>query len=133
MPLFLQFSFKFQNKFLSHLSVRPTKLKLDTYIGKLLIYCVHQLQAARIYLFLHFSSFFLSPISKDKNLLLQNFQHTSDGYCRGYVSFAHSCYIYQDIASHVNNGVKQHLNTITNFCIKNFIFLYVRNAGKERM
>ena len=32
--------------FLSHFSVRPTKLKLDTHMGKLLIYCVHQLQAA---------------------------------------------------------------------------------------
>ena len=42
-------------KFLSHFSVRPTKLKLDTHMGKLLIYCVHQLQAARIYLFLYFS------------------------------------------------------------------------------
>ena len=38
--------------FLSHFSVRPTKLKLDTHMGKGLIYCVHQIQAARIYLFL---------------------------------------------------------------------------------
>ena len=44
--------------FLSHFSVKPTKLKLDTHMGKLLICCVHQLQAARIYLFLYFSSFF---------------------------------------------------------------------------
>ena len=44
--------------FLSHFSVRPTKLKLDTHMGKGLIYCVHQIQAARIYLFLYFSSFF---------------------------------------------------------------------------
>ena len=61
--LFLYFfnflSLKFQNiNFLSHFSVRSTKLKLDTHMGKLLIYCVHQLQAARIYLFLYFSSFF---------------------------------------------------------------------------
>ena len=68
--LFLYFfnflSLKFQNiKFLSHFSVRPTKLKLDTHMDKLLIYCVHQLQAARIYLFLFFLPFAVSPISKD--------------------------------------------------------------------
>ena len=61
--LFLYFfnflSLKFQNiKFLLHFSVRPTKLKLDTHMGKGLIYCVHQIQATRIYLFLYFSSFF---------------------------------------------------------------------------
>ena len=44
--------------FWSHFSVRPTKLKLDTHMGKGLLYCVHQIQAARIYLFLYFSSFF---------------------------------------------------------------------------
>ena len=44
---------------LSYFSVRSTKLKLDTHMGKLLICCAHQLQAARIYLFLYFSSFFL--------------------------------------------------------------------------
>ena len=44
--------------FWSHFSVRPTKLQLDTHMGKGLIYCVHQKQAARIYLFLYFSSFF---------------------------------------------------------------------------
>ena len=38
-------SLKFQNKLLSHFSVRPTKLKLDTHMGKGLIYCVHQIQA----------------------------------------------------------------------------------------
>ena len=54
-------------------SVRPTKLKLDTHMGKGLIYCVHQIQVARIYLFLYFSSFFLSlQLAKIKNLLLQN-------------------------------------------------------------
>ena len=63
--LFLYFfnflSLKLQNiKFLSHFSVRPTKLKLDTHMGKGLIYCVHQLQAARIYLFLYFFFLFLS-------------------------------------------------------------------------
>ena len=48
------FSLKFQNiKFLSHFSVRPAKLKLDTHIDIRLICCVHQIQAARIYLFLH--------------------------------------------------------------------------------
>ena len=53
------FSLKFQNiNFLSHFSVRPTKLKLDTHMRNGLIYCVHQIQAARIYLFLYFSSFF---------------------------------------------------------------------------
>ena len=67
-------SLKFQNiRFLSHFSVRPTKLKLDTHMDKLLICCVHQLQATRIYLFLYFSSFFLSlQLAKIKNLLLQN-------------------------------------------------------------
>ena len=44
--------------FLSHFSVSPTKLKLDTHMGKGLIYCVHQIQVARIYLFFYFSSFF---------------------------------------------------------------------------
>ena len=44
---------------LSHFSVRPTKLKLDTHMGKWLVYCVHQIQAARIYLFFcYFSSSF---------------------------------------------------------------------------
>ena len=38
--------------FLSHFSVRPTKLKLDIHMGNGLIYCLHQIQAARIYLFL---------------------------------------------------------------------------------
>ena len=33
--------------------------------GKGLIYCVHQIQAVRIYLFLYFSPFSVSPISKD--------------------------------------------------------------------
>ena len=38
-----------------------------------------------------FFFFFLSlQLAKIKILLLQNFQHTSDGYGRGYVSFAHS-------------------------------------------
>ena len=45
-------------KFLSHFSLRPTKLKLDTHMGNGLIYCVHQIQAARIYLFLYFLLFF---------------------------------------------------------------------------
>ena len=72
-PLFLQFSFKFQNiKFLLHFSVRPAKLKLDTHMGNGLIYCAHQIHAARIYLFLYFSSFFVSPISKDKKLDLEH-------------------------------------------------------------
>ena len=57
---------------LSHFSVRPTKLKLDTHMGKGLICCVHQIQAARIYLFLYFSSFFCLQLAKIKNLLLQN-------------------------------------------------------------
>ena len=51
-------SLKFQNIFqninvLSHFSARPTKLK-HTHMGKGLICCVHQIQAARIYLFLYF-------------------------------------------------------------------------------
>ena len=55
-------SLKFKNiKF----SVRPTKLKLDTHMDKGLIYCVHQTQAARIYLFLYFSSFSVTPTGKD--------------------------------------------------------------------
>ena len=77
--LFLYFfnflSFKFQNIiFLSHFSVRPTKLKLDTHMGKRLICCVHQIQAARKYLFLYFSSFFCLSLQlvKIKNLHLQN-------------------------------------------------------------
>ena len=58
--------------FLSHLSVKPTKLKLDTHMTKGLICCVQQIQAARIYLFLYFSSFFLSlQLATIKNLLLQ--------------------------------------------------------------
>ena len=71
---FYFFSLEFQNiNFLSLFSVRPTKLKLDTHMGKGLICCVHQIQEARIYLFLYFSSFFLSfQLAKIKNLLLQN-------------------------------------------------------------
>ena len=57
--------------FLSHFSVRHTKLKLDTHMGKGLIYWIHQIQAARIYLFL-FSSFFCLQLAKIKILLLQN-------------------------------------------------------------
>ena len=58
---------------LSLFSVRPTKLKLDTHRGKGLIYCVYQIQVARIYLFLYFFLFFLSlQLAKIKNLLLQN-------------------------------------------------------------
>ena len=75
--LFLYFfnflSLKCQNiKFLSLFSVRPTKLKLDTHMGKGLIYCVHQIQVARIILFLYFSSFFCLQLAKIRNLLLQN-------------------------------------------------------------
>ena len=52
--------------FWSHFPVRPTKLKFDAHMGKGLIYCVHQIQTARIYLFLYLSSFFsVSPIGKD--------------------------------------------------------------------
>ena len=51
--------------FLSHFSVRRTKLKRDTHMGKGLICCVHQLLAARIYLFLYFLLFSVSPINKD--------------------------------------------------------------------
>ena len=86
-------SLKFQNiNFLSHFSVRPTKLKLCTHMGKGLIYCVHQLQAARTYLFLYFSSFFLSlQLAKIKTLLLQNcFNIPLMSTAEGYVSFAHS-------------------------------------------
>ena len=55
--LFLYFfSFLSQNSkplnFLSHFSVRPSKLKLDTHMSKGLFYCVHQIQTARIFLFL---------------------------------------------------------------------------------
>ena len=59
--------------FWSHFTLRPTKLKFDTHMGKGLVCCVHQIQAARIYLFLYFSSFFLSlQLAKIKNLHLQN-------------------------------------------------------------
>ena len=44
--------------FLSRFSVRLTELKLDIHMGNGLIYCVHKIQAARIYLFLYFASFF---------------------------------------------------------------------------
>ena len=82
--------------FLSHFSVRPTKLKLDTHMGNELIYCIHQIQAARIYLFLNFVLFFLSfELAKIKNLHRSTklFQHTAVGYGQGYVSFAH-CLLY---------------------------------------
>ena len=55
---FLYLKFQNINFFLSLFSVRPTKLKLDTHMGKGLIYFVHQIQVARIYLFLYLSSFF---------------------------------------------------------------------------
>ena len=67
--------------FWSHFSVRPTKLKLDTHMGKWLICCVLQIQAARIYMLLYFSSFFCLSnwqlslslqLAKIKNLYLQN-------------------------------------------------------------
>ena len=72
--LFLDFfnflSLEFQNiKFFVTLSVRPTKLKLDTHMGTGLIYCLHQIQAVRIYFFLYFLSLQLAKI---KNLHLQN-------------------------------------------------------------
>ena len=62
-------SLKFQNiTFLSHFSVRPTKLKLDTHMGKGLIYCVHQNSQN---ILVPFFSFFLSlRLAKIKNLLL---------------------------------------------------------------
>ena len=88
-------SLKFQNiKFLSHFSVRPTKLKLGIHMGNGVIYCVHQIQAARIYLFLYFCSFFLSlQLAKIKILHLQNcFTISLMAMAGGYVSFAH-CYI----------------------------------------
>ena len=53
------------------------KLKIDTHMGNGLIYCVHQIQAARIYLFLYFSSFFsVSPISNYKLASSKLFQNT---------------------------------------------------------
>ena len=55
---------------LPHISVRPTKLKLEIHMGKGLICCVHQIQADRMYLFLYFSSFFLSQLAKIKTLVL---------------------------------------------------------------
>ena len=60
--------------FWSHFSVRPTKLELDTHMGKGLIYGVHQIQAARRYLFLQFFFFFFLSVqlAKIKNLHLQN-------------------------------------------------------------
>ena len=60
-------SLKFQNiKFLSHFSVRPTNWKLNTHMGNGWIYCVHQIQPARIYMFFYFFFFFSAiPISKD--------------------------------------------------------------------
>ena len=42
-------------------------------MGKGLICCVHQIQAARIYLFLNLSSFFCLQLGKIKSLLLQNY------------------------------------------------------------
>ena len=74
-PSFLHFYFLSNFKtlnFLSHFSVRSTKLKLNTHMGEGLICCVHQLQADRIYLFLYFSSFFSVSLAKIRNLLLQN-------------------------------------------------------------
>ena len=83
-------------KFLSHFSVRPTKLKLDTHMGKGLIYCVHQIQVARIYLFLYFSSFFLSlQLAKIKNLHLQNcFNLPLMAMARGMWALLTLCYIF---------------------------------------
>ena len=71
--LSLQFSdIKKKIIFLFSWTERHTKLKLDTHMGKRLIYCVHQKQAARMYLFLYFSYFFLSlQLAKIKTLLLQ--------------------------------------------------------------
>ena len=62
--LFLYFfnflSLEFQNiKFFVFFSVRPTKFKLDTHMDKGLIYCVYQIQVARIYMFLYFVFFCL--------------------------------------------------------------------------
>ena len=66
-------SLKFQNiKFLSHLSVTPTKLKLDTHMGTGLICCVNQIQAARKYLFIVLLFFLALQLGKIKNLHLQN-------------------------------------------------------------
>ena len=50
--------------FLSHFSVRPAKLKLDNHMGKGLTYCVHQIKAARIYLFLFFFCLQLAKIKR---------------------------------------------------------------------
>ena len=77
--------------FWSHFSVRPTKFKLDTHIGQGLIYCVHQIQAARIYLFLYFSSFFyLSNLQRLKNYIYKIVSAYLWWLRPGYVSYAHS-------------------------------------------
>ena len=87
---------------------RHTKLKLDMHMGKGLSYCVHHPQAARIYLFLYFSSFFcLSNWQRLKTCFYKLFQHTSDGYGRRYMSFAHSLLylsIYQMKSVIINNN-----------------------------
>ena len=71
---------------------RDTKLKLDTHIWAKcwsIVYTKNKQQNILVPLFFFFFS--VSLISKDeKTCFYKLFQHTCDGYCQGYVSFAHS-------------------------------------------
>ena len=90
---FLQFSVSPipKHEFFVTFFVRPTKFELDTHMGNWLICCVYQTQAASTYLFFIFLFlFFLSlQLANIKNASTKLFHCTSDGYGRGYVSFAH--------------------------------------------
>ena len=63
-PFIFYFSFQFSNiKFLTHFfsgTVRPGRLKLDTYVDNGWMYLVYRNQAAATYLSFYFSFFFLS-------------------------------------------------------------------------
>ena len=95
--LFLYFcnflSLKFQNiKFFVTLSCEAYKVETwYTHGQRVNLLCTPNTSSQNILVPLFFFFFLSLQVAKIKNLLLQKwFQHTTDGYGRGYASFAHS-------------------------------------------
>ena len=77
--------------FLSHFSVRPTKVETwYTHGQRVDLLCTPNTSSQNILVSLFFFFFLSLQLAKIKNLHLQNCFNFSDGYDPGYVSFAHS-------------------------------------------